>query len=78
MSLVQFHPPYYLAILSLHVVNKPLLITGDFSDREILTKVQEGSYDVVYHLAANPRVPYSVKKPVESNETNLHKSVALF
>ena len=58
--------------------NKPLLITGDFVDREILTKVQAGSYDVVYHLAANPRVGYSVEKPVESNETNLHKSVALF
>tara|TARA_Y100000310_G_scaffold198210_1_gene198266 strand:+ start:2069 stop:3055 length:987 start_codon:yes stop_codon:yes gene_type:complete len=60
------------------VINKPLLITGDFSDREILTKVQDSAYDVVYHLAANPRVSYSVKKPVESNETNLHKSVALF
>ena len=59
-------------------VNKPLLITGDFSDREILTKIQMGEYDVVYHLAANPRVAYSVEKPVESNETNLHKSVALF
>ena len=58
--------------------NKPLVITGDFVDREVLTKIQMGSYDVVYHLAANPRVGYSVEKPVESNETNLHKSVALF
>ena len=59
-------------------LNEPLLITGDFADREILMKVQQGEYDVVYHLAANPRVGYSVEKPVESNETNLHKSVALF
>ena len=58
--------------------NKPLLITGDFADRELLMRVQSGAYDVVYHLAANPRVGYSVENPVESNETNLHKSVALF
>jgi UDP-glucose 4-epimerase len=59
-------------------INKPLLITGDFADIEILSKVRQGEYEVVYHLAANPRVAYSVEKPVESNETNLHKSVALF
>ena len=55
-----------------------LLITGDFADREILSRIKSGCYDVVYHLAANPRVSYSVEKPVESNETNLHKSLAIF
>ena len=59
-------------------INAALLITGDFADRKILMKIKEGVYDVIYHLAANPRVGYSVAKPVESNETNLHKSVALF
>ena len=29
-------------------------------------------------MAANPRVAFSVEKPVESNETNLHKSIAIF
>jgi UDP-glucose 4-epimerase len=58
--------------------NRPLLITGDFADREILTRIKSGIYNVVYHLAANPRVAYSVESPVESNETNLHKSLAVF
>jgi len=55
-----------------------LLITGDFACPEMLARIGSGEYDVIYHLAANPRVSYSVEKPVESNETNLHKSIAIF
>ena len=58
--------------------NQPLLITGDFACQEILSRIKLGTYDVVYHLAANPRVEYSVEKPVETNEVNLHKSIAIF
>lgn len=60
------------------VKHKPLLITGDIAGREILQRISEGTYDVIYHLAANPRVGYSVEHPVESNETNLHKAIAIF
>jgi len=55
-----------------------LLITGDFACPELLSRIKAGEYDVIYHLAANPRVAFSVEKPVESNETNLHKSIAIF
>jgi len=55
-----------------------LLITGDFTCREILNLIKAGEYETIYHLAANPRVGFSVKYPVETNETNVHKSLALF
>jgi nucleoside-diphosphate-sugar epimerase len=55
-----------------------LVITGDFADREILERVASGMYDVVYHVAANPRVPFSVKDPVQTHEDNTFKSIALF
>lgn len=58
--------------------NKTLLITGDFADKLILDRIREGLYDVVFHLAAQPRVGYSVEHPVETNEVNLHKSLAIF
>jgi UDP-glucose 4-epimerase len=58
--------------------NRALVVTGDFACQEILARVKSGMYDTIYHLAANPRVEFSVKYPVETNETNLHKSVALF
>lgn len=55
-----------------------LVITGDFADPVVLSRINAGEYNTVYHLAANPSVSYSVNYPVESNEINLHKSVAVF
>lgn len=57
---------------------KTLLITGDFADTVILDRIRSGLYDVIFHLAAQPRVGYSVEYPVETNEVNLHKSLAIF
>ena len=54
------------------------IITGDFSDASILKRVRDGDYDVIYHLAANPRVSFSIDFPTESHEENTYKSVALF
>jgi len=59
-------------------VGEALVITGDFADREILERVSSGMYDIVYHVAANPRVPFSVKDPVQTHEENTFKSIALF
>ena len=55
-----------------------LVITGDFADDAILERVKTGKYDAVFHLAANPRVEYSVKHPVHTTEVNVFKTVALF
>ncbi len=54
------------------------VITGDFADSTILRNILNRKYDVIFHLAANPRVQYSVEKPLESHEENTYKSIALF
>ena len=54
------------------------VFTMDFAHRDILSRVREGNYDVIFHLAANPRVEYSVHNPTETTETNILKSVGLF
>ena len=58
--------------------NGVLLITGDFADTSVLDRIRSGVYEVIFHLAAQPRVGYSVEHPVETNEVNLHKSLAIF
>jgi len=54
------------------------IFTMDFAHRDILARVREGNYDVIFHLAANPRVEYSVHNPTETTETNVLKSIGLF
>ena len=55
-----------------------LVIEGDFADNNLLQRIMAGNYDVVFHLAANPRVEYSVKNPVTTTDINVLRSVALF
>jgi UDP-glucose 4-epimerase len=50
---------------------------SDFSSEFILDKIKDGNYDVVYHLAAVPRVSYSVEHPFETNDINVTKTLAL-
>jgi nucleoside-diphosphate-sugar epimerase len=58
--------------------NLVLVMTGDFSHENILKRIKRGTYDYIFHLAARPRVAYSVKEPVETTEVNLFKTTALF
>jgi nucleoside-diphosphate-sugar epimerase len=44
----------------------------------ILDTVASGIYDVVFHLAAIPRVSFSVDNPAETTDANLNKTVKLF
>ena len=53
------------------------LIVSDFSDDKVLQGVKSGKYDVVFHLAAIPRVSYSVEHPVETHETNVNATLKL-
>ena len=59
-------------------VDRVLIINGDFTHRNVLSRVKSGMYDVVFHLAANPSVPESVKLPVETHENNVFKTLGLF
>jgi len=54
-----------------------LVIEGDFAHREILERSKSGLYDVIFHLAAQPRVEYSVQFPFETNEVNVTRTLAL-
>ena len=45
---------------------------------DILKTVASGVYDVIFHLAAVPRVSFSVEYPAETTDANLNKTVALF
>ena len=55
-----------------------LMIQSDFAHENILSRIKTGMYDVIFHLAAEPRVSYSVERPVETTETNILKTVGLF
>lgn len=84
--------PYFLkGLKSRYIPNLPIaeatidtsgdtvnVLTMDFAHRDVLSRVRSGLYDVIFHLAANPRVEYSVQNPTETTETNILKTVGLF
>lgn len=49
----------------------------DFSAEWVLGVVSSGVFDTIFHVAAVPRVSYSVEHPIETNETNVSKTLAL-
>ena len=55
-----------------------LIICGDFAHESVLQRIHDSCYDFVFHLAANPRVEYSVKFPQVTTEINVLKTVELF
>lgn len=52
-------------------------IYSDFSDKNVLAHIKDKAYDVVFHLAAVPRVSYSVEHPVETNDVNVSSTLRL-
>ena len=55
-----------------------LLVHGDIAHENVLSRVKSGIYDVVFHMAAVSSVKDSLALPVETFETNVFKTVALF
>lgn len=49
----------------------------DFASDRILSFVKNGCFKTIIHLAAIPRVAYSVEHPVETSEANIMKTVKL-
>jgi UDP-glucose 4-epimerase len=43
-----------------------------------LNSVAAGNYDIIFHLAAVPRVSFSVDNPAETTDVNLNSTVKLF
>lgn len=54
-----------------------LLIYGGFSDPAVLDRIDRGMYDTIFHLAANPRVSYTVEFPAETTEINVNMTMKL-
>ena len=52
-------------------------IYADFADKNVLEHIKNKVYDVVFHLAAVPRVSYSVEHPVETNDVNVSNTLRL-
>lgn len=50
---------------------------ASFDSETILAKIRSGLYDVVIHLAAVPRVSYSVDFPLESHNANVTATMKL-
>ncbi len=51
---------------------------NDISDASFLNDIENAKYDVVVHLAAVPRVAYSVENPSETFWQNCQKSIQIF
>lgn len=54
-----------------------MVITGDFVHPDVIYHMQVTGFTHVFHLAANPRVEFTVKYPVSTTEANVQKSVEL-
>jgi len=53
------------------------LVVANFDCPLILDRIKSKKYDVVVHLAAVPRVSYSVEHPIETHETNVNATLKL-
>lgn len=71
----------------LQVLNKDLekmslpnyeILHNDISDANVLYDIEKGKFDIVIHLAAVPRVAYSVEEPSETFWENCQKAIQVF
>lgn len=54
------------------------LIHKDISDADIIYDIENGKFNTVIHLAAVPRVAYSVEEPSETFWENCQKAIQIF
>jgi UDP-glucose 4-epimerase len=53
------------------------VIMDDFASNAVLNRIAAGKYDVIFHLAAEPSVPFSVEWPALTTDENFSKYVKL-
>lgn len=61
---------------NLYKLNYRLVVT-DFASEDSLNMIRDNNYDVVFHIAAVPRVSYSVEYPLHTNNVNVSRTLAL-
>jgi len=54
-----------------------LVMQGDFADNCVISRIKRGFYTHVFHVAAIPRVSYSVENPVDTTDVNILRSIKL-
>jgi nucleoside-diphosphate-sugar epimerase len=54
-----------------------LVIQGDFAHDAVIDRIKRGLYTHIFHVAAIPRVSYSVENPVDTATVNIVRSVKL-
>jgi len=50
---------------------------SNYADPSVLRFIKQSQFDTVFHLAARPRVSYSVEHPAETNDENVGNTVKL-
>jgi nucleoside-diphosphate-sugar epimerase len=66
----------YKEFLPVQVRDKKF-IKSDFASIAVLDMIKAKRFDVVIHLAAIPRVSYSVAEPIKTHDTNVNKTLQL-
>lgn len=59
------------------ILESEKLIISNFASESVLDKIKGREFDVVAHLAAVPRVSYSVEHPLRTHETNVSSTMQL-
>jgi UDP-glucose 4-epimerase len=54
-----------------------LVMQGDFADNCVISRIKRGFYTHVFHVAAIPRVSYSVENPIDTTDVNILRSIKL-
>ena len=54
-----------------------IIFDGDCAHHKLLTRIGSGMFDAVFHMAALPRVEFSIQNPVETTRINLMKSLEI-
>ncbi len=71
-----------ISALSMHIDDRRgkddvVFFETDIEDRHVLDRIRDGRYDVVFHLAANPRVSQTVENPAATTDVNCTRSLSL-
>tara|TARA_Y100001970_G_scaffold274606_1_gene374660 strand:- start:5235 stop:6230 length:996 start_codon:yes stop_codon:yes gene_type:complete len=56
---------------------KIVFLEADFTHSAILERIEDGFFSKVFHLAAKPRVEWSVTNPLDATDENFNKSLDL-
>lgn len=66
----------FLTFLPEHQNSERMLITS-FDDHNLLNEIRSKKFSFVFHLAAMPRVSYSVENPLETHDANVTSTMKL-